>query len=56
MTDNNTNKNKNPNNPFERFNTNKKGDGKGPKFNAYWIYGVIAVVFIIVQFYLSNSR
>ncbi len=56
MTDNSTNKNKNQNNPFERFNVNKKGDGKGPKFNAYWIYGVIAVVFIIVQFYLSNSR
>ena len=45
-----------PNNPFGSFNPNKKNDGKGPKFNAYWIYGIIAVVFIIVQFYFSNSR
>lgn len=44
------------NNPFGRFTPNRKGDGKPPKFNAYWIYGIIAVVFLIVQFYLSNSR
>ena len=58
MADNNQNKeDKNiPNNPFERFSGNKKNDGKGPKFNAYWIYGIIALVFIIVQFYLSNTR
>ena len=48
--------NKNQNNPFDRLNNRKKNDGKGPKFNAYWIYGIIAVVFIIIQFYLSNSR
>ena len=52
--------NNNPNeknNPFGRFSPNqKKGDGKPPKFNAYWIYGIIAVVFLIVQFYFSNSR
>jgi cell division protease FtsH len=57
MTDNKENKDKrNQNNPFNQFNPNKKGDGKGPKFNAYWIYGVIAIVFIVVQFYLSSSR
>ncbi len=56
MTDNKDNKDKNQNNPFNQFNPNKKGDGKGPKFNAYWIYGVIAIVFIVVQFYLSSSR
>ncbi len=56
MTDNKNSKNKNQNNPFERFNSGRKNDGKGPKFNAYWIYGVIAIAFIIVQFYLSNSR
>lgn len=54
MTD-NKNK-KNSTNPFERFNQNKKKDGKPPKFNAYWIYGIIAIVFIVVQFYVSNSR
>jgi len=57
MTENKENKdNKNQNNPFNQFNPNRKNDGKGPKFNAYWIYGVIAIVFIVVQFYLSTSR
>lgn len=50
-------KNKNnSNNPFELFNKNKKNGGKSPKFNAYWIYGIIAIVFIVVQFYMTNSR
>lgn len=58
MAENKSNKNKNLNNPFDRLNSGKKNDGKGkgPKFNAYWIYGIIAVIFIIVQFYLSNSK
>jgi len=57
MTDNKGSKdNKNQNNPFNQFNSNRKSDGKGPKFNAYWIYGVIAIVFIVVQFYFSTSR
>ena len=60
MTDNKQNNstkdNNNDNNPFGRFTPNKKGDGKPPKFNAYWIYGIIAIVFLIIQFYLSNSR
>jgi AFG3 family protein len=51
------NKNKgNSNNPFERFNQNKKNDGKPPKFNAYWIYGIIAIVFIVVQIYIGNTH
>ena len=57
MTENeNKNSQNKQNNPFDRFTGNKKGDGKNPKFNAYWIYGIVAVVFIIVQFYFSNSR
>ena len=52
----NKNKQNKPNNPFGSFNSNKKNDGKGPKFNAYWIYGIIAIVFIIIQFYFSNTR
>ncbi|MDX8338360.1 ATP-dependent zinc metalloprotease FtsH [Draconibacterium sp. IB214405] len=57
MTDKQNNKKdqNNLNNPFGKFSP-KKGDGKTPKFNAYWIYGIIAVVFLIVQFYISNSR
>lgn len=57
MTENkNKNNQNNPNNPFGRFNPNKKNDGQPPKFNAYWIYGIIAIVFIVVQYYVSNSR
>lgn len=56
MTENNNKKKpETPNNPFGRFNPNKN-DGKTPKFNAYWIYGIVAIVFIIVQFYFSSSR
>ncbi len=57
MTENKNKEKKNiPNNPFGNFNQNKKGDGKSPKFNAYWIYGIVAIVFIVAQFYVSNSR
>ncbi len=52
----NKDKNKKPENPFGFLNQNKKGDGKPPKFNAYWIYGIVAIVFIVVQFYLMNTR
>lgn len=57
MTDKQNNKKdqKNLNNPFGKFNP-KNNDGKPPKFNAYWIYGIIAVVFLIVQYYISNSK
>ncbi|NOR75356.1 MAG: ATP-dependent zinc metalloprotease FtsH, partial [Draconibacterium sp.] len=57
MTENkNKNSQKKSENPFGMFNQNKKGDGKSPKFNAYWIYGIVALVFIAVQFYMMNSR
>ena len=53
----NNQNNKNNPNPFGKFSPNKKGgDGKPPKFNAYWIYGIIAIVFLLVQLYISNSR
>lgn len=35
-------------NPFS--NLTGKGDGKKPKFNFYWIYGILAVFFIIATF------
>jgi cell division protease FtsH len=45
-----------PGNPFTGSSkkTDKKNP-KGPKFNAYWVYGLIAVIFIGVQYYLSSS-
>jgi len=53
---NNSNNQNKPSNPFGSFNPNKKNNnGKGPKFNAYWIYGIIAIVFLVVQFYISNT-
>ena len=59
MTDKKDNNNKkeqnNPGNPFGRFNPNKK-DGKPPKFNSYWIFGIFAVVFLIVNYYIGNSK
>ena len=55
MTDNKEKKSPKDQNPFGRLTPNKK-DGKQPKFNAYWIYGIIAIVFLVVQFYISNSR
>lgn len=39
-----------PNNPF-----GQQG-AKPPKFNPYWIYGIIAVLFIVVNFYLTGSK
>lgn len=29
---------------------------KPPKFNPYWIYGLIAVLFIVVNFYLTGTK
>lgn len=29
---------------------------KPPRFNPYWIYGLIAVLFIVVNFYLTGSK
>ncbi len=54
MTEDNKNKNQNKpenkesKNPFSNF--MGKGDGKKPKINFYWIYGLLAVVFIGIQF------
>lgn len=57
MTDRNNNKRPVP--PPNQFNSggqrNDKKKSKPPKFNAYWIYGLIALIFIAVQYYLSNS-
>ncbi len=39
-----------PGNPFGAT------GGKPPKFNPYWIYGVIAILFIVVNFYLTGSK
>lgn len=42
----NTNKNK------QRPNLgNLKPGGKSPKFNPYWIYGIVILVFLVIQFY-----
>ncbi|MCK3682575.1 ATP-dependent zinc metalloprotease FtsH [Maribellus sp. YY47] len=60
MAENNQNNNQKQqngkDNPFGRLNPNRKGDGKPPKFNAYWIYGIIAIVFLAVQYYISYSH
>ncbi len=56
--DNKNNKQSPPGFPFNQGSKNKNSNKnpKGPKFNAYWIYGIIAVIFIIVQIYFTNSR
>ncbi len=41
------NKDKESKNPFS--NLTGGGDGKKPKFNFYWVYGILAVVFIGIQ-------
>jgi len=41
--------------PFGNLGGGNK-DGKKPKYNPYWIYGIVAVIFLIVQFYISSSR
>jgi AFG3 family protein len=44
-------KKKNKNNKLENpFNMGENGNSQKPKFNAYWVYGIIAVVFIGIQF------
>lgn len=50
------NKNTKDKNPFDRLTPGKRGDGKTPKFNAYWIYGIVALALIIGQYYLTSSR
>ena len=41
--------------PFGNLGGGRK-DGKKPKYNPYWIYGIIAAIFLIVQFYISSSH
>jgi AFG3 family protein len=54
MTENNKNiKNKKPADPGNPFGPS---GGKPPKFNPYWVYGVIAILFIVVNFYLTGSK
>ncbi len=58
MTDTKKNK-KIPPSPGNLFpDGGKKGDNKDPKkskYNVFWIYGIIALVFIAVQYYMSYS-
>lgn len=58
-TDTMAEENKNKDNPkenkenksfFENLTGGGKNDGKKPKFSFYWIYGILAVVFISIQF------
>jgi len=43
---------KESNNPFRNL---TGGGGDKPKFNFYWIYGIIALAFIILQFMASSG-
>lgn len=47
--DNNQDK-KESKNLFDNLTGGGKSDGKKPKFSFYWIYGILAVVFIAIQF------
>lgn len=54
MTDNKKNINEkkqgDPNSPFG------SPGGKQPKINPYWFYGIIAILFIIINFYLTGTK
>lgn len=52
MTDNkkNINEKKQGDNPFG------SPGGKQPKINPYWFYGIIAILFIIINFYLTGTK
>lgn len=41
-----------PNNPFN----NTGNNNVKPKFNPYWFYGIIAVLFLVVNYYFTGSR
>lgn len=43
-----------PNSLFDKKGK-KKEDKKSPRFNLYWIYGLIAVILILVQYYMNTS-
>jgi len=54
MSDNkNTNNTRrDPNNPFNNAGNNREKQ----KFNPYWFYGIIAVLFLVVNYYFTGSR
>lgn len=45
------NKNRIPNNPFNKKPIGKGGKPSGPKFNLYWIYGIIATLLMLMLFF-----
>ncbi len=45
-----TNKNSNRN-PFSKKPNSKKGKPSGPKFNLYWIYGIVASLLMLMLFF-----
>ena len=57
MAENNNNKNRQSkqDTSFDPVNPNKKNK-KESKFNAYWIYGLVAIAFVFIQFFYKSSR
>jgi AFG3 family protein len=55
MAGNNNDRKVPPRVPLNQGGKKNKDNNKGPKFNAYWIYGIIALIFIIIQLYISQS-
>jgi AFG3 family protein len=49
---NKNNPNKDPNNPFGI----PGGTNPKPKFNPYWFYGIIALLFLVVNYYFTGSK
>jgi AFG3 family protein len=49
---NKNNPNKDPNNPFGL----PGGTNPKPKFNPYWFYGIIALLFLVVNYYFTGSK
>jgi AFG3 family protein len=47
-----SNPNKDPNNPFGL----PGGSNQKPRFNPYWFYGIIAILFLVVNYYFSGSK
>jgi cell division protease FtsH len=55
MTDNNNNRNQQKNDPKNPFGV-PGGNGPKPKFNPYWIYGILAILFLVVNYYFTGSK
>lgn len=45
------NKSRIPNNPFNKKPASKGGKPSGPKFNLYWVYGIIATLLMLMLFF-----